>query len=174
MYKELIWRDDDIHWLTNVKEFSKVHDIFNKYKVKHTIAIIAKDFEKNVELIDYIKLQTNIDVQLHCYEHISFPHNLDILKNELKLGIKKIEDVFSKKPTVVYPPWNRTNDKVQRIAELLDLKVSTIKVGLSFYLKAIGNVDENVINFHFWSTGDIIFLEQALRLYLDMKTKCIE
>jgi peptidoglycan/xylan/chitin deacetylase (PgdA/CDA1 family) len=174
MYKKLIWRDDDIHWSTDLAQFIRVHELFNKYDAVHTIAVIAKDIDKNQELVEYIKSQPNIDIQLHCWEHISFTHNLDILKEDLKQGIKKLEDVFGKKPTILYPPWNNTNDKVERIANLLGLKVSNIKVGISFYLKAVGKVDEETVNFHNWSVGDCIFLEQALQLNLTMKTRCTE
>ena len=174
MYKELTWRDDDINWLTDLKQFAKIHDFFDRYNVKHTIALIAKDIHKNQELIDYIKSKENIDVQLHCWNHISFPHNLDILKDELKLSIDAIEKHFGKKPVTVFPPWNRTNEQVEQICGNLGLNVSVLKSGISNYVKNVGNIDERIINFHYWNDGDTMFLERALQLYHERKTMCIQ
>jgi len=176
MNNEIVWRDDDVHYLTDLKQFEKIHEVFKKHNVKHTIAVIAKDLDKNTELIEYINSNENIDVQLHCWNHISAIKNIDSLERELVLGIDKIKELFGKKPTILYPPWNETNDVVSYIAKKVGLKVSNLKVSMSHFVKCNGVIDIencNTINFHYWSGGDTMFLNYALELYMNREIKCI-
>lgn len=170
--RDLVWRDDDVSYLTDLAQFKKVDKIFQERNVQHTIAIIMYDIERNGELINYIKAN-NIDVQLHCWSHRSMPHILDELQEELEKSVLRIEELFGKKPTTLYPPWNRANAPVIEIAEKIGLRVSTIKSSVSNYYKNEGNIEEEVINFHYWNDGDIMFLPQALDIYNLRKSRCV-
>ncbi len=161
----MIWRDDDVSYLTDLKRFKMVHDIFNQYQVKHTIAVIAKDLEKNPELIEYIKRQDNIEVQLHCWEHIDFTDNAKLLHDHFRLGSKTLMDVFGKYPTILYPPWNRANEETQSIASKHGLTVSNVKISLSQYVRTMGTVGEDVVNFHYWADEEVVMLEVALKIF---------
>lgn len=167
----MIWRDDDIQVISDVPEFTRVDSFFKKYGVEHTIAVIAKDIENNAELVNYINANPHIKVQLHCWEHIKFTENTDILGEHLVLGIEKLKQVFNVKPTILYPPWNESNREVQVIAHRLGLKVSNQKISLTQYLKVKGSVAEDVINFHFWHDEDAMLLEPALRIYTEKNGK---
>ena len=67
----MIWRNDDVSYKTEVGQFAEVHKLFKKYTVLHTVAVICKDIKNNGELIRYIN-ENNIDVQIHCYDHVDF------------------------------------------------------------------------------------------------------
>lgn len=167
----MIFRDDDIGFLTDVPEFKKVDAIFKKYGAKHTIAVIAKDIEKNTELCEYINANKHIDVQLHCYEHIKLTENTDLLKEHLQKGIKIIQNIFGKTPTILYPPWNETNGEVKTIAASVGLKISHYKISLTQYLRCKGMVKEDTINFHYWHDEDAMLIDPALRIYTEIKNR---
>lgn len=162
--KEIIFRNDDVGYLTKLDDFTFVQDMFNRRKIKHTLALIAKDIEKNPRLIDYI-LANDIDVQLHCYEHIDLTTDHTKVEDQLRSGIHQIEINFGKRPTILYPTWNKTDAFVDRVAEDLGLRVSATKLSLSQYVRVNGDVKEDTINFHYWAYSDLMFLEIALKIY---------
>lgn len=157
----MIYRDDDISYKTSLGEFKLVHNLFIKYGVIHTIALITENIDKNPELVQYIK-ENDIDVQLHCFEHLDSTLNTSILKEQLQKGINIIEKQFGKRPTTFYPPWNKVNIEVIHIATELNLEVSFNKISLSQYIRKEGKVSESTINFHYWSKEDFDLLEKAL------------
>lgn len=169
----MTFRDDDISHLTNLKRFTDVHELFIKYGVIHTIAFICKDIEKNPELIAYInKHKDSFDIQIHCWEHTPMPENVDLAR-DLRGCINAIEYQFGTKPTVVYPPWNRSDKYVVDVAESLGLTVSHKKTTLSAYVRTMGDIAEDVINFHSWSEPEVILLEPALKIYTRERDKNI-
>lgn len=170
---KMIWRDDDPALQTKgdkLRQFIEVNELFKKYGVTHTIALITRDIEKNTELVDYIKANPIIDVQLHCVDHIDFTHApIERVEWQLKTGADDIERVFGKRPTTWFPTWNKTTETVNKIAAKLSLKVSYKKISLDQYIRVNGHVAEDVINMHFWHYGDQINLEQALRIHNGLK-----
>ena len=167
----MIFRDDDIcftqQWTTiektgGLSRFKMVHDLFIKYGVLHTIAVIANRLEEAKDLVYYIKSNPLIDVQLHGWDHIDYPNNHDLVENHLKMSIETIEKLFGKKPTTFYPPWNRTDDFLENCAKKVGLTVSCKKIDFERY---IGGIREpNVINFHYWA-DEVNLLESVLKLY---------
>lgn len=160
----MIFRDDDISYRTKLENFKKVHELFEQCNVVHTIALMAKDIEKAPDLIAFINSK-NIDVQLHCWDHIDLTLNHDRVKEHLQQGIDCIKKQFNKTPTILYPPWNLTDSTVNSIAQELGLTVCADKISLNQYLRARGDVKEKVINFHSWDNGDYAMLQEALRIY---------
>lgn len=161
----ICFRDDDTSYLTDLKRFTQVHDLFLKYKVIHTIAVICKDIEKNTELIEYINQhRDSFDIQIHAWEHTPMPENKE-LKKDLEACIYAIQFFFDSNPKTVFPPWNQTNNYVKETAESLGLTVSAEKISLSAYVRTMGAVSEKVINFHYWAEQEVILLEPALKIY---------
>ncbi len=157
----MIWRDDDISHETDLTRFKQIHELFIKYKVRHTIALICKDIEKNPELIAYIR-GSGFDIQVHCWEHIDLTLcSRDVLDYMIGKSVEKIKDLFYTTPTVLYTPWNKTNDIIEASAALYGLTVSTQKISIQNYLA--GKTGE-VINFHSWS-DECDQLEEALIKY---------
>jgi peptidoglycan/xylan/chitin deacetylase (PgdA/CDA1 family) len=156
----LIWRDDDISFETDLKRFKQIQDLFLKYNVLHTIGLICKDIHKNIDLINFIN-KNNIDVQIHCWNHYDMTLNYEKVKNDLPRCIETIEKCFGKRPTVLYVPWNHSDEMIEWIAKENELTVSNKKISLSGYLR--GQTGE-VINFHSWS-DECIDLEAALIKY---------
>lgn len=164
-----VWRNDDVSHKTEVGQFEEVHKLFKQYTVLHTIAVICKDIEKNPELIKYIN-ENNIDVQVHCWEHKDFTELSDAeIKAQLKQCITAIKKHFKHTPDTFYPPWNKADERVAKIAKGLGLTVSNTKVSLSQYIRTDGDVEERVINFHSWSLPEIIDLEAALKIYTEKR-----
>jgi peptidoglycan/xylan/chitin deacetylase (PgdA/CDA1 family) len=164
----MIFRDDDPSLFTRGEKFDQFvafHEVFNRYNVLHTIAMITRDIEKNVPLIEYIKCQKNIDVQLHCVDHIDFTQNHHQVEWQLRTAADDIERIFGKRPTVFYPTWNKTDAFVDAVAGKLGLKVSWKKITLDQFIRVGGDVAEDTINMHFWHYGDQVNLEPALSLY---------
>lgn len=172
--KEIIFRDDDISFATDMVKFIRVQDIFDKYGILHTIALVTKDIGKAPELIKFINTH-NIDVQIHCYEHIDYSLEINewLIEPQLKESIEIVKRFFNKTPTVFYPPWNKSCKKLKEVCTDLGLIVSFEKISLPAYIRAGGGISQNVINFHYWAEQEVMHLEIALKMYSDSKTKCI-
>lgn len=170
----MIFRDDDISCFTNLDDFKRVHELFNKYNVTHTIAVIAKDVTNNMELVNYIFSQPNIDVQLHCWEHVDLTKLSDEdLLLSITNGAGKLTAVFGKTPTLLFPPWNKHNDQMDKAAESIGLVVSSRKISLAQYIRFGGDVGEETINFHYWAPQETMLLEQALIIFTQRNQRCI-
>lgn len=161
----MIFRDDDISVHTDLAVLKPVHDIFKKYLVMHTVAIIAKDIDMNTELVMYLKRE-NFDVQLHCWEHYNFS---EAPLQQLETDLLRCKNMFARcgfdKPVTLYPPWNKTTHAVDVMAwDKQRLKVSNKKCSLSYYVANNGKVDVDVVNFHYWD-DECKDLDEALRIY---------
>lgn len=161
MKNTICWRDDDLNFETDIDKFKAVHELFKKYNVLHTVALICKDIQKEQALIKYIN-DNKIDVQVHAWEHADFTQ---LTKDEMRVQFKKsiacIKKYFKKTPTVFYPPWNRSNAFVEEVATEFGLTVKDQKISLSQYLRGTTG---DVINFHSWS-DECKDLEAALIKY---------
>jgi len=160
----IIFRDDDISHLTAVNQFAEIHKLFRSRVILHTIALIAKDINKNPALIEFINAN-NIDVQLHCWKHYDLNNDLKVTADDLKKGCDTIEKYFNHRPNVLYPPWNKTSKGLEEVAANLGLTVSADKISLSQYIRHDGRFDDVVINFHSWAYPDVILLERGLDIY---------
>lgn len=143
----ITFRDDDIGFNNDINEFKAIHEIFNKYKVIHTIAVIAKDIDqpKFSPLVRYIRKQKNIDVQLHCWEHTRVtPKEFSV---QLPQAIDKIQKVFGR-PMVFYPPWNEVAPWMIATCKENNIIINASKISLSQYLRGVRG---ETINFHYWS-----------------------
>jgi hypothetical protein len=156
----MIFRDDDVSKDTDLKRFKQVHELFNKYAALHTVALICKDIEQNKPLLKYLKYQKNIHVQVHAWEHFNFQTDLHKLHEQLPQAVELITRHF-KKPTVLFPPWNKSSIGVEKIAWNNGLKVMSDKISLSQYLRGVKG---DVINFHYWA-DECKDLEAALKKY---------
>lgn len=159
----LIWRDDDISVDTNLEQLIRVDDILRVAGLTHTIAVIAEGFQTSTVLVDAI-VRRGMDVQLHCWRHDDLTTTPDLLK-QLADGADMITRVFGQRPTVLYPPWNRSDERVEQAAASLGLRVSTEKVSLQQYIRVKGDVAEDVINFHYWSAEERRLLPDAVQVY---------
>jgi peptidoglycan/xylan/chitin deacetylase (PgdA/CDA1 family) len=157
----IIWRDDDIGKRTKVDVLGAVNDIFQRYGTPHTIAIMAAGLDERPDLVDLI-VERGMIVQLHCWDHedLTRPEH----RADLPRALDMAERLFGKRPTVLYPPWNRTDAELDAFAARLGLTVSTVKLSLEQYIRARGDVDEDVVNFHHWHVPEAVLLEQALRI----------
>lgn len=173
--QQIIWRDDDLGYAHTAhageiemdserifNDFVKVDQLFIKYGVKHTVAVIAKDVEKSINLIEYVKAHKHIDVQLHCWEHLHYPQHMDVFSSHIEKGINKLTEVFGKRPTVFYPPYNDVCVEMRPICKQQGLELSYLKMDLIGYLKGR---KVPVINFHYWA-DECKDLEEALKKYM--------
>lgn len=161
---EITWRNDDVSFRTDFNQFKEVQELFNKYNVTHTIALICKDIDRNPALIEYINAN-NVDVQIHCWEHVDLTLDLEQTRSDLYNSAATIYANFYKLPQIVYPPWNISIPELEDLCEEFECSVSNKKISLSQYMKAFGDVKEDTINFHSWHEPDRFMLESALKIY---------
>ncbi len=171
---QFIFRDDDISFKTNLDQFVKVHEYFMKRGCVHTIAVIAKDIQNAPSLIDYIRSnRKTFDVQIHCWEHLVLS---ELTEEQLRIDIENAKaalmDFLKVIPTVLYPPWNKSSEMVERIAKEYDLDVSYKKISLSQFVKCGWDVEERVVNFHYWADEEAALIDTALRINNELKLKC--
>lgn len=155
----MIWRDDDIGQNTKLDVLQAVDDVFQRHGVPHTIAVIASRIDTRPDLVELIRERRMI-VQLHCWEHDDLSVDA-AARGELERAVETLTSLFAR-PTVLYPPWNRSGPELEAEAARLGLTVSFKKVSLSQYMRVRGDVTERVINFHHWHVPDIELLERAI------------
>lgn len=157
----MIWRDDDIGADTRIATLEAVDDLFQRFRVRHTIAVIAKGIDRRPDLLAFIR-ERRMAVQLHCWSHDDLSADPEA-RDDLARAVDLLGEHLTR-PTVLYPPWNRTSQELEAAAAELGLTVSTRKISLSQYIRCDGDVDCDVINFHFWYPPEFPQLEQALQI----------
>jgi peptidoglycan/xylan/chitin deacetylase (PgdA/CDA1 family) len=170
----MIWRDDDIGAAqtnhagivipgTKLSELQAADDLFQRYGVPHTIAVIAKDLDTRPDLIDLIR-ERGMNVQLHCWTHDDLTVD-ESARDDLERARDLVATLFGRAPAVLYPPWNRCNNHVMAAAARLGMRVSHRKVSLEQFIRFGGDVEERTVNFHHWDVdGDMQLLELALHI----------
>ena len=169
----IIWRDDDIIWGGDaaspagpLARLAKVDDLFQKYGLTHTVAVLASTLTPDV--VRLLK-ERRMDVQLHAWKH----DDLSVYahaRGELCQALDRIEELFGKRPTTLYPPWNRVSRPLLRTARTLGLKVSHEKVSLHSYIDYAHVHSDLVINFHYWA-DEIADLEPAMQLHARLRAE---
>jgi peptidoglycan/xylan/chitin deacetylase (PgdA/CDA1 family) len=157
----ITWRDDDIGKHTKVDVLGAVDDVFQRYRIAHTIAIMAAGLDERPDLVDMIK-ERRMLVQLHCWTHedLTLPEHRD----ELPRAMDMAERLFGARPTVLYPPWNRSDPALEEFAAQIGLTVSTAKISIEQFIRAGGDVVEDTVNFHHWHVPEAVLIERALRI----------
>src|SRR5690348_14081544 len=121
----MIWRDDDIGAAqvnragqvvqgTKVSDLIAADDLFQRYGIPHTIAVMAKGIETRPDLVELI-VDRRMQVQLHCWTHDDLTVD-DIARADLERARDVLAEIFGFPPTVLYPPWNRSSEEVARVA----------------------------------------------------------
>ena len=165
---KIVFRDDDISYTTCKFQFEKVHKLFEKYKVNHTIGILAKNFKDNVFLFWYIGRHDYFDIQLHGWDHKDYSKlSYEDTYRELKEAKDYLEHIFSNtkhyvKITTFIPPWSRASEVLQKVCIDLDMKISDRVIMPHQYLA--DSKDSSVVNFHWWEI-DLDVLEKMLQKY---------
>lgn len=157
----MIWRDDDVLELARtLPQLLGADELLRRYGQVHTIAIIASTLTP--ELAAIIR-ERGMSAQLHCWAHDDLSVD-GIAIAQLPAAVAKIEALVGTRPTVIYPPWNRTSALLETAACKLGLAVSVAKISLEQYIRADGDVAESVVNFHYWHASDMELLEPALKI----------
>lgn len=169
----IIWRDDDILWPGDgehpsgpLRKLAEVDDLFQKYGLKHTVAVLASTLTPAV--VSLLK-ERRMDVQLHAWKHDDLSVDA-AARGELRQAIERIEDLFGVRPTTLYPPWNRVSRPLFKAARELGLTVSHEKVSLASYLGYAHAHRSLVINFHYWAP-EIAQLEPAMQLHARLRAE---
>ncbi len=164
----MIFRDDDVNWMTNLDEFKRVHEPFDEYNQIHTIALLTRDIHRNWSLIEFINSKKNISVQVHCFEHIDFIHASD---EEIHFQLSKSKEIITnlfREPKIFYPTFNSVDDRVIHIAKELGLETSYNKISVLYYIRNFKNIDDNtIINWHYWDFSEAMLIRAALKLYTE-------
>jgi len=158
----ITWRDDDVSATTKIAELSACDDIFQQYQQPHTIGLIAAGIMERPDLVDFINSRRMI-VELHGWEHTDLTEDPKGLTH-LELGVAVIESLFGRRPTTLFPPWNRTSADLEAFAGTLGLVVSSNKVSLEQYIRSEGEPLEPVVNFHYWSAEERALLPHAFAI----------
>jgi peptidoglycan/xylan/chitin deacetylase (PgdA/CDA1 family) len=157
----VIWRDDDILKTPNsLDALLEVDDLCQRYLQPHTVAVIV---ETLTPALATVLRGRGMDVQLHCWRH----HDLSVdAAGRAQLGdaVQKIADLVGTRPTILYPPWNRTSPALEAAAAALGLTVSCNKLSLAQFIRVEGDVRERVVNFHYWHPPDRELLKTALQI----------
>lgn len=160
----MIFRDDDISHMTDLSVFSRVHEMFERACVVHTVALIMQDLDKNMELVKYLCSHTCLNMQLHCWQHVDLTTEPQ-LDEHMDKAVAQYYKLFGGPLRVLYPPWNKSDDRVVAAARKHHLEVRPDKISLQQYIRVRGDVKEKVVNFHYWAPAEQIMIEPALAIF---------
>ena len=158
----MIWRDDDIGAARDLAALCEVDDLLRAAGQIHTVAVVVEPLSYDHALIDCIKSR-GMDVQVHAWTHEDLTSDAGA-REDLLRAADTLERLFGRRPTVLYPPWNRSNPDVEAAAARAGLTVSAEKVSLEHFIRSEGQPLCPVINFHFWSAEERRLLRSALAL----------
>lgn len=157
----ITWRDDDILMPRHsLDRLLAVDDVFQRYGIVHTIAIIASTLTP--ELGRVIR-DRKMSAQLHCWAHDDLSVD-DAAIAQLPQAVERIEALVGIRPKVLYPTWNRKSPKLLDAANALGLAVSWKKISLEQFIRCNGDVAERTVNFHYWHQPDADQIDEALRI----------
>lgn len=159
----MIWRDDDILYPhARLSDLLAVDDVLREFGCVHTVAVIAETLTPE---LGRIIQDRGMVAQLHCWAHDDLSVNAKAIA-QLPMAVEKIADLCGQTPTVLYPPWNRTNARLEAVAMALGLEVSAEKLSLEQIIRLRAMVAHDAtVNFHFWHEPDREALPQALQAF---------
>jgi peptidoglycan/xylan/chitin deacetylase (PgdA/CDA1 family) len=156
----MIWRDDDILMEdTRLDQLLIADDLLQRYGRLHTVAIVAETLTPEVAAAVRAR---GMSAQLHGWRHDDLSVDRAAI-GQLRQACDKIADLVGVRPTVLYPPWNKTGPAMEAEARALGLTVSARKTSLAHYIRHKGRVSHDTINFHYWAP-EMALLEPALQI----------
>ncbi len=164
MMNKVIWRDDDVLMYETLDLLLCVDDVFQKYGVAHSLGVIVKSLENHPALVSAI-IDRKMEAQLHGYWHDDFSDGNVVGLKLLAPAVELMTGLLGVRPTVMYPPWNRTSRLLEEYVRPLGLRNSNQYITLQHYIRHRGHVPAGtVINFHYWQNSPAL-IEQALKIY---------
>ena len=147
MGQNLIYRDDDINYLTSADELKRIHEPFARRGIVHTVAVEFYRLWENKSLFHFLKTDPFIDVELHGWRHSDYSgwvqsHSYSELQKSIQYwetfkGIVPEELGKLKTITTHFPTWNKTSDSLALACDELNLKLSYDR-------------NEYAWHFHYW------------------------
>lgn len=155
----MIWRDDDVLMDDRgLDALLLVDDLLQQFGQLHTVAVIAETLTPAVAAV---LRERRMSAQVHCWRHDDL--SVDVAaRAQLSDAVRAIADAVGVRPTVLYPPWNRTSPALEAVAAELGLRVDPVKVSLEQVIRAPGAVRHATVNFHYWHPPDRAALAIAL------------
>ena len=147
----ILFRDDDINFLTDAFRFKELHERFIRKRQMHTVAVIMKDLWENHALFYYLATAPYLEIGLHGWEHKDYSQCDDVecyedLSKSLEYwqeNASRMTGKPAKKIKTFFAPWNRSGKDIKRTCEDLGLKFCDVRKG-----KWNGY---NVKSFHWWN-----------------------
>ena len=156
----MIWRDDDVLQAgSGIDDLLHVDNLLRRAGCVHTVAILA---ETLTPALAAVIRDCGMVPQLHGWSHDDLSVDEHAIA-QLPAAVEKLTAVCGR-PTVLFPPWNRTSPRLEAAAAALGLRVSAEKVSLEQVIRFQGKLpDTAIVNFHYWHAPDRRALAEALR-----------
>lgn len=158
----MIYRDDDVGFLTNRDELERFHAAFEKFRFPHTVGLLCAQMEENHAVNNFIKGRRIFDLQVHGWTHRDYAQCSEEETFEDLMRCKEfMRWKFGVTPRYFYPPWNVDSQAARRAAARAGLRFDNRRVEANDYLArgTLGAADETV-NLHYWQ--DLDKIEQIL------------
>ena len=126
----MIYRDDDINYLTSADELKRIHEPFACRGVVHTVAVEMYQLWENKSLFHFLATDRFIDIELHGWRHDDYSTwTSKSVRHDLSKAIdywnEHVRDHdFLNTITTFFPPWNKTSQSVVWACRELGLKLS--------------------------------------------------
>ncbi len=126
MDQKLIYRDDDINYLTCADELKRIHEPFARRGVVHTVAVEMFGLWENKSLWRFLNSDPLIEVGLHGWQHnMHSTMDRSTLFEEFDMSLEYWGRRGGRKEiTTYYPTWNRVSPELVMACEDAGLKLS--------------------------------------------------
>ena len=167
----IILRCDDFDPRINVETLKPLHEEFIKRGIPMTVSVNSAmssriGFDK--EVIDYVNNTDpkTWDIQLHCWSHDRYwaMTYIDLYAYIYANLMKTKQDFIHANPTILYPPWNESNDIMENVCRVLGLKIVNFRRTLREFVTwnfQNKEMEEGYV-WHWWTKDDRDIIPQAL------------
>lgn len=165
----LVIRHDDFDFRMALDHYILTHQMFLDRGLVETVNLQFSQFGRLVEIrpevVKYLLKTPNYDIQLHCWEHIMYANMPSmVIYRDLAASCWKFMELFHKKPTIWYPPWNVKSIEMEQIADGFGMTVDAESYDLKKFLREIEANDfrGHSVYFHAYQQDEMIVLPKVL------------
>ena len=112
----------------------------------------------------------NWDIQLHGWGHDFYSEwEFDYILRDISAAIYWSEKLFNKKPTIWFPPWNQISANMERVADMLNLKIDNEANDVAKFIRNMksGGFDGHSVYYHLWNRVEAEQIDEMIKYAIE-------
>jgi peptidoglycan/xylan/chitin deacetylase (PgdA/CDA1 family) len=162
-------RQDDFDFRLEPKQYIDNHEKFIRAGLTETAVVQythdGREPNYHPELIKYMNEAPNWDIQLHGWEHAEYDKmSPDDILSHLQKSVDKAQELFGKKPTIWFTPWNRRNEIMEDVARSFGITISNESNDISKFIREMkdGTFNGTTLYYHLWNRDEAVQIDEMI------------